>query len=43
MFVMGMPFGKIMKNIEFKIPTSKREVDQNMIFEKKIKTLEKNL
>jgi hypothetical protein len=43
MFVMGMPVGRVVKNIEFKIPTSKRELDQMLITERKFKNIEKSL
>jgi predicted RNase H-like nuclease (RuvC/YqgF family) len=40
---MGMPVGRVVKNIEFKIPTLRRELDRSLVVERKLKHLEKNV
>ncbi len=42
-FVMDIPIGRQVKNIEFKIATIKRQLDQGLIVDRKLKNLEKSV
>lgn len=40
---MDMPIGRQVKSIEFKIPTVKRQLDQGLLVDRKLKNLEKSV
>ena len=43
LFAMDMPVGRTVKKIEFKIPTVKREMDYNLMVDRKLKSLERSV